>query len=185
MAANYDIPIDIIPDREFAKAKDLMLYQYAPGTKTLSAQQLDETARSNRAQELLAAQQAKEEARQAEIKNMYNYDALNADTAYKNANLAETVRSNKAAELLSNAKVVSQAQAAATPKMTADQKASGYIQRNMAKFRSPNDMYQQVIANMKAGTVEYSLGATILKQLGTMYKDKITASGDDISNLLK
>jgi len=56
---------------------------------------------------------------------------------------------------------------------TVTEKATSYIQSNMTKFRSPNDMYQQVIRNIKAGGLDYSTGNAVLNQLKTLYPDDI------------
>ena len=40
-----DVPVDVLPDADFAKAKDLYLYKYGAGTKTLDSVKLDENKR--------------------------------------------------------------------------------------------------------------------------------------------
>jgi len=110
-----NIPVDFIPDqqhalnraKQFATANDLSLYRYAPGTKTLDSQKLDESMRSARAQEELDAQRLAEERRQADLGSKYNYSKLAADTSLGNASLAENIRSNKAQELANAMKLSS------------------------------------------------------------------------------
>lgn len=77
------IPVDFIPDDQFAKARDAALYSIAPGTKTLEAQALDVQAKKNEQDALQEALRLKETARQADM-----------DNSYKTASLGETVRSN-------------------------------------------------------------------------------------------
>jgi type IV secretory pathway VirJ component len=98
---NNDIPVDIMPDEDFAKAKDLMLYQYAPGTKTLDAQNLDVTKQKNEADALQAALALKETSTANEADNQYKTAALaesirndDLQNQYQMGNLAETARGN-------------------------------------------------------------------------------------------
>jgi hypothetical protein len=104
-----DIPVDFIPDKQhalnialnnFATAKDAALYSIPAGTKTLEAQQLDETIRSDKAKELQDAVNAQKTARNNATNNQYYYDKLAADNAYDNASLAETARSNQVNEFI-------------------------------------------------------------------------------------
>lgn len=76
MAINYDIPVDFLPDDQFAKARDAALYSIAPGTKTLEAKGLDETIRKNNQDAALEALKLKETKRQADMDNTYNLAAL-------------------------------------------------------------------------------------------------------------
>jgi len=77
------IPVDFIPDAQFAKARDAAFYSIAPGTKTLEAQALDVTKAKNIADAVQARKNAEESARQADMENKYKY-----------ADLAETTRGN-------------------------------------------------------------------------------------------
>ena len=98
------VPVDFIPDQQFnlnraknfATANDLMLYKYAPGTKTLGSQQLDESIRSARAQEELDAQRLAEETRQANARTAYDYAAL--DETKRNNDLDTLAASLAAAQ---------------------------------------------------------------------------------------
>jgi len=107
-----DIPIDFVPDKEYAKAKDLMLYQYRTGTKTLGAQTLDENGRQfdqelsetkakNEADALNEALQLKETARSNDMQNQYQMGTLAENTRnntlqnkYQMGTLNESIRSN-------------------------------------------------------------------------------------------
>lgn len=105
------VPVDVLPDSDFAKAKDLMLYQYAPGTKTLGAQELDVTKKKYEQDALQAALALKENARQADLQNTLGQGQLaettranNMDYTLRQGTLTDAANKALASVVATNAK---------------------------------------------------------------------------------
>lgn len=127
------VPVDILPDDEFAKAKDLYLYQYAPGTKTLDSQELDVTKQKYDADALQAALALKENARQADLQNTLGQSQL-----------AETTRANNMDYTLGQNKLTNDQAASTTAATSATEKS------NSANIKN------NFIATIRAGALNHS-----------------------------
>lgn len=138
------------------------LYKFPGGTPTLDSKKFTEDSRQFDASLRDAQEARKAEALQAARDRMDANKQWAADYALKRQETDYLTSkpyyesSGGGARKLSNAEI-----------------AQGFIQRNMPKFKTANDMYAQVIRNMRAGAVDYPTGNNILTQLKTMYPDDI------------